>query len=137
MKVESVSVRDLDPFPSGMRSLVRDLTTDSQLRWLGPEKGILQMATGALVNAARDLQARRAALMREEISPGRRLPLDANQCRDVPEAIRQVNLHEHFLDPCVVRSARYLAPEAPGTSIAMTPESLETYELPGDAAWRN
>ena len=49
--------RDLDPFPSGMRSLVRDLTTDSQLRWLGPEKGILQMATGALVNAAWDLQA--------------------------------------------------------------------------------
>ncbi len=354
--------RDLDPFPSGMRSLVRDLTTDSQLRWLGPEKGILQMATGALVNAAWDLQARRAgkplwkllvdlpprelvaaldfsyvtdvmtpqdavglleeraagksareedllrdgfpayttstgwlgysdekvrrlcrdavaegwtafkmkvgpsleenarraALMREEIGPGRRLMLDANQCWDVPEAIRQVkalagfdpywieeptspddvlghaaiaqavapvgvatgevcqnrvvfkqllqaralrflqvdacrmagvsealvvillaakfgvpvcphgggvglceyvqhlsffdaialgvgdegiceyvdHLHEHFLDPCVVRSARYLAPEAPGTSIAMKPESLERYEFPGGAAWR-
>ena len=52
--------RELDPFPSGMRSLVVDLTTDSQLRWLGPEKGVLQMATGALVNAAWDLQARRA-----------------------------------------------------------------------------
>ena len=358
-----VKGRDLDPFPSGMRGLVRDLTTDSQLRWLGPEKGILQMATGALVNAAWDLQARRAgkplwkllvdlppeelvgaldfsyvtdaltpeeavrllqeraagkperekallregfpayttstgwlgysdekvqrlcrdavaegwtafkmkvgpsleenarraALMREEIGPGRRLMLDANQCWDVPEAIRQVkalagfdpywieeptspddvlghaaiaravapvgvatgevcqnrvvfkqllqaralrflqvdacrmagvsealvvillaakfgvpvcphgggvglceyvqhlsffdaialavgdegiceyvdHLHEHFLDPCVVRGARYVAPEAPGTSIAMRPESLDRYEFPGGAAWRD
>jgi L-fuconate dehydratase len=356
--------RELDPFPSGMRSLVVDLTTDSQLRWLGPEKGVLQMATGALVNAAWDLQARRAgkplwkllvdlepeelvgaldfsyvtdaltpgeaavllrergagkrerertlledgfpayttstgwlgypdekvrrlcrraiaegwtafkmkvgpdladntrraALMREEIGPGRRLMLDANQCWDVPEAIRQMraladfdpywieeptsaddvlghatisravapvgvatgevcqnrvvfkqllqaralrfvqvdacrmagvsealvvilmaakfgvpvcphgggvglceyvqhlsffdaialggssdegiceyvdHLHEHFLDPCVVRGARYVAPEAPGTSIAMKPESLDTYEFPGGAAWRD
>jgi L-fuconate dehydratase len=46
------------------------------------------------------------------------------------------HLHEHFLDPCVVRSARYLAPEAPGTSIAMKPESLERYEFPDGAAWR-
>ncbi len=355
--------RELDPFPSGMKSLVLDLTTDSQLRWLGPEKGVLQMATGALVNAAWDLQARRAgkplwklladlspeelvgaldfsyvtdvltaaeavsllreraagreereracredgfpayttstgwlgypdekvrrlcreaiaggwtafkmkvgtdladntrraALMREEIGPGRRLMLDANQCWDVPEAIRQMealagfdpywieeptspddvlghaaiakavapvgvatgevcpnrvvfkqllqarslrflqvdscrmagisealvvilmaakfgvpvcphgggvglceyvqhlsffdavalgggsgeavceyvdHLHEHFLDPCVVRAARYRAPTAPGTSIAMKPESLDTYEFPGGAAWR-
>jgi L-fuconate dehydratase len=356
--------RELDPFPSGMRSLVVDLTTDSQLRWLGPEKGVLQMATGALVNAAWDLQARRAgkplwkllvdlepealvgaldfsyvtdaltpgeavellreraagrrereethledgfpayttstgwlgypdekvrrlcreaiaegwtafkmkvgpdladntrraALMREEIGPDRRLMLDANQCWDVPEAIRQMealaafdpywieeptsaddvlghaaiskavapvgvatgevcqnrvvfkqlfqaralrfvqvdacrmagiseallvillaakygipvcphgggvglceyvqhlsffdaialggsgdegiceyvdHLHEHFLDPCVVRTARYRAPRAPGTSIAMKPDSLDTYEFPGGAAWRD
>lgn len=355
--------RELDPFASGMRSLVHDLTTDSQLRWLGPEKGVLQMATGALVNAAWDLHARRAgkplwkllvdlppdelvgaldfsyvtdaltpgeavallrdraagkverergcldegfpayttstgwlgypdekvrrlcrqaiaegwtafkmkvgpdladntrraALMREEIGPGRRLMLDANQCWDVPEAIRQMealagfdpywieeptspddvlghaaiskavapvgvatgevcpnrvvfkqllqaralrflqvdacrmagvsealvvilmaakfgipvcphgggvglceyvqhlsffdaialggsggegvceyvdHLHEHFLDPCVVRNARYRAPKAPGTSIAMKPESLDTYEFPLGAAWR-
>jgi L-fuconate dehydratase len=355
--------RELDPFPFGMRSLVLDLTTDSQLRWLGPEKGVLQMATGALVNAAWDLQARRAgkplwkllvdlspeelvgaldlsyvtdaltpaeavsllrdraagkeereracrddgfpayttstgwlgypdekvrrlcreaiaggwtafkmkvgtdladntrraALMREEIGPGRLLMLDANQCWDVPEAIRQMealsvfdpywieeptspddvlghatianavapvgvatgevcpnrvvfkqllqaralrfvqvdscrmagisealvvilmaakfgvpvcphgggvglceyvqhlsffdavalggaggeaiceyvdHLHEHFLDPCVVRAARYRAPTAPGTSIAMKPGSLDTYEFPGGPAWR-
>jgi L-fuconate dehydratase len=359
-----VGGRDLDPFGPGMRGLVRDLTTDSQLRWLGPEKGVLQMATGALVNAAWDLHARRAgkplwkllvdlppeelvgaldfsyvtdvltpeeavslleeraagkrgreeellrdgfpayttstgwlgysdekvrrlcreaveagwtafkmkvgpslrdnehraALMREEIGPGARLMMDANQCWDVPEAIRQVkalerydpywieeptspddvlghaaiskavapvavatgevcqnrvvfkqllqaralrflqvdacrmagvsealvvillaakfgvpvcphgggvglceyvqhlsffdavalggagergiceyvdHLHEHFLDPCVVRAARYVAPEAPGTSIAMKPESLDTYEFPGGAAWRD
>ena len=55
-----VEGRDLDPFPAGMRALVTDLTTDPQLRWLGPEKGVLHMATGALVNAVWDLQARRA-----------------------------------------------------------------------------
>ncbi len=359
-----VEGRRLDPLPEGMHGLVRDLTTDSQLRWLGPEKGILQMSTAALVNAAWDLHARRAgkplwrllvdlpveelvaaldfsyvtdaltpgeavgllrerapgreareeallrdgfpayttstgwlgytdekvrrlcreavadgwtafkvkvgtdleenlrrtALVREEIGPARRLMLDANQCWDVPEAIRQVkalarfdpywieeptspddvlghaeiaravapvgvatgevcqnrvvfkqllkaralsflqvdacrmagisealvvllmaakfgvpvcphgggvglceyvqhlsffdavalagtgenrvceyvdHLHEHFVDPCVVRRARYLAPEAPGTSIAIRPESLDTFEFPGGAAWRD
>ena len=30
-----------------------------------------------------------------------------------------------------------VAPEAPGTSIAMKPESLDTYEFPGGAAWRD
>lgn len=356
--------RELDPLPSGMRGLVRDLTRDTQLRWLGPEKGILQMATGAIVNAAWDLHARRAgrplwaflaslapeelvgaldfsyvvdalteeeavellasrresraareeallrdgfpayttstgwlgygdervrrlcreamaagwdafkvkvgpslsenlrrvALVREEIGPSRRLMLDANQCWDVPEAIRQVkalaafdpywieeptspddvlghatiaravapvgvasgevcqnrilfkqflqagalsfaqvdacrmagisealvvvlmaarfgvklcphgggvglceyvqhlsffdgialggaddgrvceyvdHLHEHFLDPCVVRGSRYAAPSAAGTSVAMRPESLETYAFPAGAAWRD
>ena len=33
---------------------------DSQLRWLGPEKGVMHMAAGAVVNAAWDLAARRA-----------------------------------------------------------------------------
>lgn len=37
-----------------------DLTHDSQLRWLGPEKGVMHMAAGAVVNAAWDLAATRA-----------------------------------------------------------------------------
>jgi L-fuconate dehydratase len=41
-------------------TLYRDLTGDSQLRWLGPEKGVLHMAIGAVVNAVWDLAARRA-----------------------------------------------------------------------------
>ncbi len=39
-------------------SLARDLTGDSQLRWLGPEKGVMHMAIGAVVNAAWDLAAK-------------------------------------------------------------------------------
>ena len=186
--------RDLDELQGDMRGLYRALTADRQLRWLGPEKGILHMATGALLNAVWDLLARRAGkplwklladltpeelvacidftyitdvltpdeavgllrdkapgraarecellaagypayttstgwlgypddkvrrlcreavaqgwtafkmkvglslednlrraeLMREEIGPGRKLMMDANQCWDVPEAIRQM-----------------------------------------------
>ena len=33
---------------------------DSQLRWLGPEKGVMHMAIGAVVNAAWDLAAKAA-----------------------------------------------------------------------------
>lgn len=36
----------------------RHLTGDSQLRWVGPEKGVIHLATGALVNAVWDLWAR-------------------------------------------------------------------------------
>jgi L-fuconate dehydratase len=38
----------------------RSLTADPQLRWLGPEKGVIHMATGALVNAVWDLRAKLA-----------------------------------------------------------------------------
>ncbi|MGP3633764.1 L-fuconate dehydratase [Streptomyces sp. 24-1644] len=38
-------------------ALYRELTHDSQLRWLGPEKGVMHMAVGAVVNAAWDLAA--------------------------------------------------------------------------------
>lgn len=46
------------------------------------------------------------------------------------------NLHEHFRDPAVVRSGRYLAPTAPGYSVEMLPESLDEYEFPTGRAWR-
>ncbi|MGW8886969.1 L-fuconate dehydratase [Streptomyces sp. NPDC055749] len=39
-------------------ALYRELTQDSQLRWLGPEKGVMHMAVGAVVNAAWDLAAK-------------------------------------------------------------------------------
>src|SRR5499427_4639165 len=38
--------------------LWRRLVTDSQLRWLGPEKGVIHLATAALVNAVWDLYAK-------------------------------------------------------------------------------
>lgn len=36
----------------------RHMTSDSQLRWIGPDKGAIHLATGAVVNAAWDLWAR-------------------------------------------------------------------------------
>ncbi|MEV6695152.1 enolase C-terminal domain-like protein [Micromonospora sp. NPDC051196] len=41
-------------------ALSRRLVGDSQIRWLGPEKGVVHMAAGGLVNAVWDLAARRA-----------------------------------------------------------------------------
>ena len=40
----------------------RALAGDSPMRWLGPEKGIVHMAVGAIVNAVWDLRAQRAGL---------------------------------------------------------------------------
>ncbi|MEC9245991.1 MAG: L-fuconate dehydratase [Pseudomonadota bacterium] len=37
------------------------------------------------------------------------------------------HLHEHFVEPCVVRNAAYMPPQAPGFSIEMKPASLEKY----------
>jgi L-fuconate dehydratase len=37
----------------------RDLVGDSQLRWIGPEKGVIHLATAAVVNAVWDLFAKR------------------------------------------------------------------------------
>jgi L-fuconate dehydratase len=355
--------RRLDDLVSDMRSLYRDLTVDKQLRWLGPEKGILHMATGAVLNAIWDLWAkrerkpmwkhlvdlspeqlvstidfsyitdaltpadavamlqsrrdgaaareaemrsvgypayttstgwlgypddkvrhlcreamaqgwtafkmkvgqnlddnvRRAAIMREEIGPDRKLMMDANQCWDVDEAIAQMkalarfdpwwieeptspddvlghariareiapiavatgevcqnrvmfkqflqadalryvqvdscrmggvnealavilmasrfgkpvcphaggvglceyvqhlsifdyvavsgslenrvceyvdHLHEHFVDPCVTKNARYVAPARPGYSIDIKPESIAEYEFPSGRFWK-
>ena len=192
----------LEGITADMRAFHHRLTQDAQLRWIGPEKGIVHMATGAVVNAIWDLWAkregkplwklladmppeqmvscidfmwitdaltpdealailrrnlptrgareaemlrdgfpayttstgwigypddkvrrlcreavaagwthfkmkvgqdleanvRRAALMREEIGSGRILMMDANQCWDVPEAIRQMKTLARF-DP--------------------------------------
>ncbi|WP_405915400.1 enolase C-terminal domain-like protein [Streptomyces sp. NBC_00728] len=52
--------RSVDELCADPGSLSRDLVGDSQLRWLGPEKGVMHMAIGAVVNAGWDLAARRA-----------------------------------------------------------------------------
>jgi L-fuconate dehydratase len=46
------------------------------------------------------------------------------------------HLHEHFVDPCVIRHGRYQVPTAPGASITMKPASLETHRFPGGAVWK-
>ncbi|WP_140634062.1 L-fuconate dehydratase [Methylibium rhizosphaerae] len=37
------------------------------------------------------------------------------------------HLHEHFIDPCIVRDAAYMPPQRPGFSIEMKPASIEQY----------
>ncbi len=45
------------------------------------------------------------------------------------------HLHEHFVDPAVVRDGHYLAPTAPGTSITMHASSISDYSYPLGAEW--
>ncbi|MGH8873635.1 MAG: enolase C-terminal domain-like protein [Acidimicrobiia bacterium] len=46
------------------------------------------------------------------------------------------HLHEHFLDPAVVRGGHYLLPEQPGYSADLRPETLHRYRFPGGEAWQ-
>src|SRR5207237_6165312 len=46
------------------------------------------------------------------------------------------HLHEHFLDPVVIRDGCYVPPRAPGYSITMRPESLREFAYPSGPAWR-
>ena len=45
------------------------------------------------------------------------------------------HLHEHFVDPCVVREGRYVAPAAPGYSSEMHAESRERHAYPYGPVW--
>ena len=50
--------RTLTSITDDLCAFSRQLTDDSQFRWLGPEKGVIHLATGALINAVWDLYAR-------------------------------------------------------------------------------
>jgi L-fuconate dehydratase len=69
--IQLAAVRALEPFVAGrdleetlgdLGGLSRTLVHDSPLRWLGPERGVVHMAIGAVLNACWDLAARRAGL---------------------------------------------------------------------------
>ena len=65
--------RDVPADAAALAALSATLVGDSQLRWLGPEKGVVHMAVGAVVNAAWDLAARRSGrplwMLLAELSP--------------------------------------------------------------------
>ena len=46
------------------------------------------------------------------------------------------HLHEHFVDPCVVRDGAYKAPADPGFSIRMKAESISAYTFPSGEEWK-
>lgn len=61
--IESYGARligaDIDLLISDLGSAAKRLVHDSQLRWLGPEKGVTQMAAGAVINTLWDIRAKR------------------------------------------------------------------------------
>lgn len=52
--------RNVEELLGDMGATWREMLHDSQLRWLGPEKGVIHMAIGAVINAFWDLKAKRA-----------------------------------------------------------------------------
>ncbi len=65
--------RNVEALLADLGGLWRELVYDSQLRWLGPEKGVMHMAIGAAINALWDLKAKREGkplwLLLSELSP--------------------------------------------------------------------
>lgn len=53
-----VEGRSLAELTSDLGAFWRLITGDSQLRWVGPEKGVIHLATAAIVNAVWDLYAK-------------------------------------------------------------------------------
>ena len=49
---------DLNWIEENQSVFSRRMTSDSQLRWVGPEKGIIHMASGAIINAVWDVLAK-------------------------------------------------------------------------------
>jgi L-fuconate dehydratase len=45
------------------------------------------------------------------------------------------HLHEHFVDPVVMKGGRYMPPQAPGYSATMKPESLAAHAFPNGSVW--
>ncbi|MNJ57598.1 L-fuconate dehydratase [compost metagenome] len=45
------------------------------------------------------------------------------------------HLHEHFIDPVVIRRGRYMPPLRPGYSIEMHADTLERYQYPNGPVW--
>lgn len=43
------------------------------------------------------------------------------------------HLHEHFIDPCIVKNAAYMAPRLPGFSIEMKAETLRQFGFPPES----
>lgn len=54
--------RDVESLLEHMGRTWREFVYDSQLRWLGPEKGVMHMAIGAVINALWDLKAKKAGV---------------------------------------------------------------------------
>lgn len=52
--------RDVDDVVGDLGRVYRELASDTQLRWLGPEKGVVHLAMAAVMNAVWDMAARRA-----------------------------------------------------------------------------
>lgn len=116
-EVVVAGVRALEPLVVGrstqelfadMGGFWRSLVGDSQLRWIGPEKGVIHLATAAVVNAVWDLFAKRAGKplwrLLVEMSPAR--IVDLVDFRYISDAITPAQALEMLERLVPTRAAR-------------------------------
>ena len=88
-RAEPLVGRDVDELCGDLGAVYRELQSDSQLRWLGPDKGVVHLALAAVMNAVWDLAARRAGVplwrLLAEMSPERLV--DAADLRYLSDAL--------------------------------------------------
>ena len=106
--------RPVDDLVNDLGALSRRLTGDSQLRWLGPEKGVIHMAASAVLNACWDLAARAAGVplwkLLAELSPEQIVSLvDFRYLRDALSEEEALGLLRSVADGRTEREATLLA----------------------------
>lgn len=144
---------------TNLGGLSAGLTSDSQLRWLGPDKGVMHMAIGAVVNAAWDLAAKLAGQplwrLLADMTPEELVALV--DFRYIDDALTPAEALDILLAAQPGRGERiaalldggypaytttpgwigYLAPSAPGFSATLRPESLRDYQFPDGPVWQD
>jgi len=113
--------QDVDEVFGDMGGFWRRLAGESQLRWLGPEKGVIHLATAAIVNAVWDLYAKRSGMPLWELlsgmSPGQLVELvDWRHIGDVLSPGRARELLEERMAGRADRQAKVLADGIPAYS---------------------
>jgi len=119
--VQTAAIAALKPYVVGrpvdadLGELWREMVHDSQLRWLGPEKGVMHMAIGAVINAFWDLAAKRAGL-----------PLWQLLARMSPEEIVHLVDFRYLTDALTPSEALTMLREKSGTKLDRAAELIST-----------
>ena len=100
--------RDVDALVGDLGGVYRELASDSQLRWLGPEKGVVHLAMAAVMNALWDLAARRAGkpLWRLLVDMTPEQLVDASDLRYLSDALTRDEAIGILADLAPTRAAR-------------------------------
>lgn len=108
--------RDLDDVVADLGGIYRVLSSDSQLRWLGPEKGVVHLALAAVMNAVWDLASRRAGkpLWRYIAELGSETLVDAMDLRYLSDELTRDQAFEMLRATEPVRAARIAELEEAG-----------------------
>ncbi|MGR0320916.1 L-fuconate dehydratase [Agromyces sp. ZXT2-3] len=108
--------RSVEESVADLGGVYRELSSDSQLRWLGPEKGVVHLALAAVMNAMWDLAARIAGLplwrLLAEMTPEQLV--DAADLRYLSDALTREEAIAILAEKSPTRAARIADLESRG-----------------------